>query len=66
MIIHIFLTHSYLVSIHQVCCDYSLHMAITWWDESVRREMREVADPDKCGINSFKMFMAYKDVFMLR
>ena len=41
-------------------------MAITWWDESVRREMREVADPDKCGINSFKMFMAYKDVFMLR
>ena len=49
----------------KVCCDYSLHMAITWWDESVRQEMREIAS-ERCGINSFKMFMAYKDVFMLR
>jgi len=49
----------------KVCCDYSLHMAITYWNETVRQEMHEIAS-EKCGINSFKMFMAYKDVFMLR
>ena len=40
-------------------------MAITYWNETVREEMAEIAS-EKCGINSFKMFMAYKDVFMLR
>ena len=49
----------------KVCCDYSLHMAVTYWNEKVRDEMREVCS-DKIGINSFKMFMAYKDVMMLR
>jgi len=48
----------------KVCCDYSLHMAITWWDENVAKEMTAVTT--KMGINSFKVFMAYKDVFMLR
>ena len=40
-------------------------MVITWWDESVRREMRELASV-KRRINSFKMFMAHKDIFLLR
>ena len=47
----------------KVCCDYSLHMAVTYWNENVRKEMAEVCNE---GINSFKMFMAYKDVFMVR
>merc|ERR1711981_1051017 len=49
----------------KVCCDYSLHMAITYWDEKVEQEMSMVTSQD-VGINSFKVFMAYKDVFMLR
>ncbi|XP_006822013.1 dihydropyrimidinase-like [Saccoglossus kowalevskii] len=47
----------------KVCCDYSLHMAVTWWGDKVSQEM-EVLTKDK-GVNSFKTFMAYKDVFML-
>ena len=43
----------------KVCCDYSLHMAITYWNEDVRNDMRTIAS-EQCGINSFKMFMAYK------
>ena len=49
----------------KVCCDYSLHMAITDWNENVEEEMSKVTSQD-VGINSFKVFMAYKDVFMLR
>eukprot|EP00092_Neocalanus_flemingeri_P067454 GFUD01082339.1.p1 GENE.GFUD01082339.1~~GFUD01082339.1.p1 ORF type:complete len:548 (+),score=182.41 GFUD01082339.1:85-1728(+) len=49
----------------KVCCDYSLHMAITDWNEKVEEEMSLVTSQD-VGINSFKVFMAYKDVFMLR
>jgi len=49
----------------KVCCDYSLHMAITSWNDKVEEEMALVASQD-VGINSFKVFMAYKDVFMLR
>ncbi|KKB76355.1 dihydropyrimidinase [Devosia limi DSM 17137] len=42
--------------------DYSFHMAITWWDEQVWREMAEVVDR---GITSFKHFMAYKGALMV-
>ncbi|CAG5078213.1 Oidioi.mRNA.OKI2018_I69.PAR.g8931.t1.cds [Oikopleura dioica] len=47
----------------KVMCDYTFHMAITWWSEQVREEMTEIIN--NYGINSFKTFMAYKDVFML-
>ncbi|XP_063957069.1 dihydropyrimidinase-like [Lytechinus pictus] len=47
----------------KVCCDYSLHVGITWWSDSVKKELSVIAEEK--GINSFKMFMAYKDVFML-
>ncbi|XP_070564718.1 dihydropyrimidinase-like isoform X4 [Ptychodera flava] len=47
----------------KVCCDYSFHVAVTWWSSTVAEEM-EVLTKEK-GINSFKMFMAYKDVFMV-
>ncbi len=47
----------------KVNCDYSLHVAVTWWSESVSREMQILAEEK--GVSSFKMFMAYKGVFML-
>ncbi|KAK2568287.1 Dihydropyrimidinase [Acropora cervicornis] len=47
----------------KVCCDYAFHMAVTWWSEEVGEEM-EICIKEK-GINSFKTFMAYKDVMML-
>ena len=49
----------------KVCCDYSLHMAVTHWSDSVRQEMSQICAEEK-AINSFKMFMAYKDVLMLQ
>lgn len=42
--------------------NYSLHVAITWWDESVREEMGELVN--NWGVNSFKHFMAYKNAIM--
>ena len=42
--------------------DYTFHMAITWWDESVRRDMGTLVQQE--GINSFKHFMAYKNAIM--
>ena len=46
-----------------VCCDYSFHVAVTWWSESVKNEMRVLTNEK--GVNSFKCFMAYKGVFQL-
>uniref|UniRef100_A0A8C5MHD6 Dihydropyrimidinase n=1 Tax=Leptobrachium leishanense TaxID=445787 RepID=A0A8C5MHD6_9ANUR len=47
----------------KVCCDYSLHVAVTWWSDKVKEEMGILAREK--GVNSFKMFMAYKDLFMV-
>lgn len=43
-------------------CDYSFHMAVTWWGEQVWNEMAEVVGR---GITSFKHFMAYKGALMV-
>ena len=43
-------------------CDYSYHMAVTWWGEQVFNEMETVV---KRGITSFKHFMAYKGALMV-
>lgn len=43
-------------------CDYSYHMAVTWWGEQVFDEMDEVV---KRGITTFKHFMAYKGALMV-
>uniref|UniRef100_A0A3P9CE78 Dihydropyrimidinase like 5a n=1 Tax=Maylandia zebra TaxID=106582 RepID=A0A3P9CE78_9CICH len=44
----------------KACCDYALHIGVTWWGPKMEKLVR-----DK-GVNSFQMFMAYKDMFMLR
>lgn len=44
-------------------CDYSFHMAITWWGEQVFDEMEAVVR-DR-GINTFKHFLAYKGALMV-
>lgn len=46
----------------KAACDYSLHVAVTWWDESVKREMKTLCTEH--GVNSFKHFMAYKGSLM--
>ncbi|HHO50028.1 MAG TPA: dihydropyrimidinase [Deltaproteobacteria bacterium] len=46
----------------KAACDYSLHVAITWWDDSVREDMGTLAREH--GVNSFKHFMAYKNAIM--
>ncbi|WP_339112244.1 dihydropyrimidinase [Thioclava sp. GXIMD2076] len=43
-------------------CDYSFHMAVTWWSEQVFDEMKTITER---GINSFKHFMAYKGSLMV-
>ena len=42
--------------------DYGFHVAVTWWDESVRRDMGSLVKEE--GVNSFKHFMAYKNAIM--
>jgi dihydropyrimidinase len=42
--------------------DYSFHVAVTWWDDSVRRDMGLLVQEE--GVNSFKHFMAYKNAIM--
>jgi dihydropyrimidinase len=48
----------------KVCCDYALSMAVTTWNEQISEEMKIVTEPS-FGINSFKFFLAYKNVFMV-
>jgi dihydropyrimidinase len=42
--------------------DYGFHVAITWWDETVHRDMGTLVNDE--GVNSFKHFMAYKNAIM--
>src|SRR3954470_7590621 len=44
-------------------CDYSFHMAVTWWGEQVFNDMKTVVEEK--GINTFKHFMAYKGALMV-
>ncbi|XP_011267097.1 dihydropyrimidinase isoform X2 [Camponotus floridanus] len=48
----------------KVCCDYALHVAVTSWSPKVKEDMATLAKDH--GVGSFKMFMAYRDMFMLR
>jgi dihydropyrimidinase len=42
--------------------DYSFHVAVTWWDDSVHKDMGTLVAEH--GVNSFKHFMAYKNAIM--
>ena len=42
--------------------DYSFHVAVTWWDDSVYKDMETLVRDH--GVNSFKHFMAYKGAIM--
>ncbi len=42
--------------------DYTFHVAITWWDDSVHADMATLVN--ERGVNSFKHFMAYKGAIM--
>ncbi|MBK5928312.1 dihydropyrimidinase [Rhodobaculum claviforme] len=43
-------------------CDYSYHMAVTWWSEQVFDQLPQVVAR---GITSFKHFLAYKGALMV-
>jgi dihydropyrimidinase len=43
--------------------DYSFHVAVTWWDDSVHQDMGTLVKEH--GVNSFKHFMAYKGAIMI-
>ena len=47
----------------KVCCDYGLHVIVPHFDSKVAEEM-ETLTKEK-GVNSFKAFLAYADIFML-
>ncbi|KAH8346226.1 hypothetical protein KR067_012750 [Drosophila pandora] len=47
----------------KVCCDYGLHVGITWWSKSVSEELGILCK--ELGVNSFKTFMAYKNLYQL-
>ena len=46
----------------KAAADYSFHVAVTWWDESVHKDMGTLVAEN--GVNSFKHFMAYKNAIM--
>ena len=46
----------------KAAADYAFHVAITWWDDSVSRDMGVLVREH--GVSSFKHFMAYKNAIM--
>uniref|UniRef100_A0A4W4H1X3 Collapsin response mediator protein 1 n=1 Tax=Electrophorus electricus TaxID=8005 RepID=A0A4W4H1X3_ELEEL len=45
------------------CCDYSLHVDISYWTDSVRDELQTLIQEK--GVNSFQVFMTHKDTCQL-
>ena len=49
--------NAWLEKAKKACSDYGFHMAVTWYNDQVKKEMAKVISED--GIRSFKVFMAY-------
>lgn len=47
----------------KVCCDYALHCIVHQYSDKVKQEMAELVS-EEYGVNSFKFFMAYKDLML--
>ncbi|XP_014908205.1 dihydropyrimidinase-related protein 3-like isoform X2 [Poecilia latipinna] len=47
----------------KACCDYSLHVDVTHWDDSVKQELDNLIKEK--GVNSFQVYMAYKDYYQM-
>merc|ERR550519_2970364 len=45
------------------CCDFAFSVAVPHWNEKSKGEMEELTKQE--GVNSYKMYMAYKDSLML-
>lgn len=50
-------------ALKKACCDFAFHIAIPTWNAQVEKDL-EILVKEK-GINSVKMYMAYKDSLML-
>ncbi|MCG8569284.1 MAG: dihydropyrimidinase [Spirochaetes bacterium] len=47
-----------LAEANDCCCDFGLHMSITWWDDTIPEQMAQCIQK---GMTSFKVYMAYQD-----
>ncbi|XP_059207307.1 dihydropyrimidinase-related protein 3 isoform X1 [Centropristis striata] len=47
----------------KTCCDYSLHVDITHWNDSVKQEVDSLIKEK--GVNMFQVYMAYKDYYQM-
>uniref|UniRef100_A0A673AA80 Dihydropyrimidinase like 3 n=1 Tax=Sphaeramia orbicularis TaxID=375764 RepID=A0A673AA80_9TELE len=47
----------------KACCDYSLHVDVTHWNDSVKQEVDTLIKEK--GVNSFQVYMAYKDYYQM-
>ncbi|MEE2959376.1 MAG: dihydropyrimidinase [Myxococcota bacterium] len=54
--------HTWMDWAQKAAADYSFHIAVTWWGDSVPKDMETLAREH--GVNSFKHFMAYKGAIM--